>query len=450
MLENLFKLKENGTNVKTEMMAGLTTFMTMAYILAVNPTILSASGMDAGAIFTATAVSACIGTLLMAALANYPFALASGMGLNAFFAYTVVGQMGYSWQVALAAVFVEGILFFILSLTKVREAIFNCIPFSLKYGVTGGIGLFIAFIGLQNSHIVVDGATLVSIYPFKASLANGEFYSTGISALLALIGVIITAVMMIKNVRGAILWGIISTWVLGMLCEVTGLYVPDPSKGAFSVMPDFSNGLYIPSLMPSFMQMDFSAILTFNFITIMLSFMFVDLFDTLGTLIGVASKANMLDEQGRLPRIRGALLADSIATSAGAVLGTSTVTTFVESSSGVMAGGRTGLTAVTVAGLFLLSLLFAPIFLAIPAFATAPALIIVGFLMLGTVLNIDFNDLGEAIPAFIAIIAMPFMYSISEGIALGVISYVIINVFSGMAGKKTSAALCISWQHCLF
>ena len=441
MLENLFKLKENGTNVKTEMMAGLTTFMTMAYILAVNPTILSASGMDAGAIFTATAVSACIGTLLMAALANYPFALAPGMGLNAFFAYTVVGQMGYSWQVALAAVFVEGILFFILSLTKVREAIFNCIPFSLKYGVTGGIGLFIAFIGLQNSHIVVDGATLVSIYPFKASLASGEFYSTGISALLALIGVIITAVMMIKNVRGAILWGIISTWVLGMLCEVTGLYVPDPSKGAFSVMPDFSNGLYIPSLMPSFMQMDFSAILTFNFITIMLSFMFVDLFDTLGTLIGVASKANMLDEQGRLPRIRGALLADSIATSAGAVLGTSTVTTFVESSSGVMAGGRTGLTAVTVAGLFLLSLLFAPIFLAIPAFATAPALIIVGFLMLGTVLNIDFNDLGEAIPAFIAIIAMPFMYSISEGISLGIISYVIINVFSGMTGKKNISSI---------
>ena len=441
MLENLFKLKENGTNVKTEMMAGLTTFMTMAYILAVNPTILSASGMDAGAIFTATAVSACIGTLLMAALANYPFALAPGMGLNAFFAYTVVGQMGYSWQVALAAVFVEGILFLILSLTKVREAIFNCIPFSLKYGVTGGIGLFIAFIGLQNSHIVVDGATLVSIYPFKASLASGEFYSTGISALLALIGVIITAVMMIKNVRGAILWGIISTWVLGMLCEVTGLYVPDPSKGAFSVMPDFSNGLYIPSLMPSFMQMDFSAILTFNFITIMLSFMFVDLFDTLGTLIGVASKANMLDEQGRLPRIRGALLADSIATSAGAVLGTSTVTTFVESSSGVMAGGRTGLTAVTVAGLFLLSLLFAPIFLAIPAFATAPALIIVGFLMLGTVLNIDFNDLGEAIPAFIAIIAMPFMYSISEGISLGIISYVIINVFSGMASKKNISSI---------
>ena len=412
LLENLFKLKENGTNAKTEMMAGITTFMTMAYILAVNPAILSASGMDSGAVFTATAIASCIGTLFMAFFANYPFALAPGMGLNAFFAYTVVGQMGYSWQVALAAVFVEGILFFILSLTKVREAIFNCIPFSLKYGVTGGIGLFIAFIGLQNSHLVVDGATLVSIYPFKASLASGEFYTTGIGALLALIGVILTAVLMIKNVRGAIF-----------------------------VMPDFSNGLYIPSLMPSFMQMDFSYIFTFNFVTIMLSFMFVDLFDTLGTLIGVASKANMLDRQGRLPRIRGALLADSVATSAGAVLGTSTVTTFVESSSGVMAGGRTGLTAVTVAILFLASLLFAPVFLAIPAFATAPALIIVGFLMLATVLNIDFNDMGEAVPGFIAIIAMPFMYSISEGIALGIISYVVINVLSGAAGKKNISGI---------
>ena len=242
LLENLFKLKENGTNAKTEMMAGITTFMTMAYILAVNPAILSASGMDSGAVFTATAIASCIGTLFMAFFANYPFALAPGMGLNAFFAYTVVGQMGYSWQVALAAVFVEGILFFILSLTKVREAIFNCIPFSLKYGVTGGIGLFIAFIGLQNSHLVVDGATLVSIYPFKASLASGEFYTTGIGALLALIGVILTAVLMIKNVRGAILLGILITWGLGIIAEVTGIYIPDPAKGAFSVMPDFSNG----------------------------------------------------------------------------------------------------------------------------------------------------------------------------------------------------------------
>lgn len=436
MLENLFKLKENGTNVRTEMLAGLTTFMTMAYILAVNPAILSATGMDAGAIFTATAVSSCIGTLLMAAFANYPFALAPGMGLNAFFAYTVVGQMGYSWQVALAAVFIEGIIFLILSLTKVREAIFNSIPASLKFGVTGGIGLFIAFIGLQNAHIAVDSVTLVKIYPFKAAIASGEIHSTGMGALLALIGVLLTAVLMAKKVRGGILVGILGTWVIGMLAEAAGLYIPNPELGMFSTFPDFSRGLYIPSIMPTVMQMDFTGILTFNFITIMLSFMFVDLFDTLGTLIGVASKAKMLDEQGRLPRIKGALLADSTATIAGAMLGTSTVTTFVESSSGVMAGGRTGLTAVTVAVLFLLSLLFAPVFLAIPAFATAPALIIVGFLMLSTVLNIDFDDIAEAVPAFVAIIAMPFMYSISEGISLGIISYVIINLLTGAEERK--------------
>lgn len=436
MLENLFKLKENGTNVRTEMLAGLTTFMTMAYILAVNPAILSATGMDAGAIFTATAVSSCIGTLLMAAFANYPFALAPGMGLNAFFAYTVVGQMGYSWQVALAAVFIEGIIFLILSLTKVREAIFNSIPASLKFGVTGGIGLFIAFIGLQNAHIAVDSVTLVKIYPFKAAIASGEIHSTGMGALLALIGVLLTAVLMAKKVRGGILVGILGTWIIGMLAEAAGLYIPNPELGMFSTFPDFSRGLYIPSIMPTVMQMDFTGILTFNFITIMLSFMFVDLFDTLGTLIGVASKAKMLDEQGRLPRIKGTLLADSTATIAGAMLGTSTVTTFVESSSGVMAGGRTGLTAVTVAVLFLLSLLFAPVFLAIPAFATAPALIIVGFLMLSTVLNIDFDDIAEAVPAFVAIIAMPFMYSISEGISLGIISYVIIHLLTGAEERK--------------
>lgn len=436
MLENLFKLKENGTNARTEMLAGLTTFMTMAYILAVNPAILSATGMDAGAIFTATAISSCIGTLLMAAFANYPFALAPGMGLNAFFAYTVVGQMGYSWQVALAAVFIEGIIFLLLSLTPVREAIFNSIPAALKFGVTGGIGLFIAFIGLQNAHIVVDSVTLVKIYPFKAAIASGEIFSTGMGALIALIGVLLTAVLMAKNVRGGILIGILGTWIIGMLAEVVGLYVPNPELGMFSAFPDFSKGFYIPSIMPTVMQMDFTGILTFNFVTVMLSFMFVDLFDTLGTLIGVASKANMLDKDGKLPHIKGALLADSTATIAGAMLGTSTVTTFVESSSGVMAGGRTGLTAVTVAGLFLLSLLFAPIFLAIPAFATAPALIIVGFLMLGTVLNIDFNNISEAVPAFVAIIAMPFMYSISEGISLGVISYVFINMVMGSEARQ--------------
>ena len=431
LCEKFFKLSENGTNIKTEFLAGVTTFMTMAYILAVNPLILSAAGMDSGAVFVATALSACLGTLIMAFCSNYPFVLAPGMGLNAFFAYTVVGQMGYSWQVALGAVFLEGILFLILSLTNVREAIFNCIPPALKFGVSGGIGLFITFIGLQSAKLVVDGPTLVSLYPFKAAIANGEFFSTGIGAVLAILGVLFTAVLLAKKVPGAILWGIVATWFAGMGCEVIGVYVPNPHLGMFSVMPGFSRGLSVPSLAPTLMQMDFSGIFTFNFVTIMLSFMFVDLFDTLGTLIGVASKANMLDRYGRLPKIRGALLADSIATAGGAMLGTSTVTTFVESSAGVAVGGRTGLTGVVSAGFFVISLLLSPIFLAIPAFATAPALITVGFMMLTSIMNIDFTDFSEAIPAFLAIIAMPFTYSISEGIALGVISYVLIHLTSG-------------------
>ena len=438
-LESFFKLKEHHTDVKTELIAGITTFMTMAYILAVNPGILSASGMDAGAVFTATALGAAIGTLLMAFLSNYPFALAPGMGLNAFFAFTVCGAMGYSWNVALAAVFVEGIIFIILSLTKVREALFDCIPMSLKFGVTGGIGLFIAFIGLQSAKIVVDGPCLVGLYNFRAALADGTFHSTGIGAFLALLGILITAAFLAKKVPGGILLGILVTWGLGIICELTGFYVPNPKLGAFSLLPNFSNGISIPSLTPTLMQLDFSAIFTFNFITIMLSFMFVDLFDTLGTLIGVASKAKMLDKDGKLPKIEGALLADSIATTGGALLGTSTVTTFVESSAGVAVGGRTGLTAVTAAVLFFLSLFFAPIFLAIPAFATAPALVIVGFLMVSSLLNVDFDDMTEAIPAFVAAVAMPFMYSISEGISMGVISYVAINLLSGeYKNKKTS------------
>ena len=435
-LEKIFHLKEHGTNVRTEILAGITTFMTMAYILAVNPNILGATGMDAGAVFAATAIGACVGTLLMAGLSNYPFVLAPGMGLNAFFAYTVCGQLGYSWQVALAAVFVEGIIFIILSLTKVREAIFNCIPPALKYGVTSGIGLFIAFIGLQNAKIVVAGPTLVSLYPFRSALLDGSFHTVGIGALLALLGTLLIAILMVKKVPGGILWGIIATWMAGMICEATGVYIPNPEMGMFSVMPHFGN-FAIPSLAPTFMQMDFSMLASFNFLTIIITFMFVDLFDTLGTLIGVASKANMLDENGRLPKIKGALISDSVATSVGAVLGTSTVTTFVESSSGVGVGGRTGLTSLVSAVLFLASLLLAPIFLAIPAFATAPALIVVGFLMVSSLMRIDFEDITEAVPAYIATIAMPFMYSISEGIAMGVISYVIINVCSGAASKKT-------------
>ena len=440
-LEKLFHLKENQTDVRTEVMAGITTFMTMAYILAVNPSILSASGMDSGAVFTATALASAIATLLMAALSNYPFVLAPGMGLNAYFAYTVVLSMGYTWEMALAAVFVEGIIFLALSLTNVREQIFNSIPMNLKYAVSAGIGLFIAFIGLQNAHIVVDSATLVGMYSFKASVANGMFSSEGITVLLALIGVLITGVLLVKGVKGNILWGILITWALGIVCQLTGLYQINPEAGFYSLLPDFSNGISIPSLAPTFMKMDFSRVASLDFLVVMFAFLFVDMFDTLGTLIGVASKANMLDAQGRLPRIRGALLSDSVGTAVGAVLGTSTTTTFVESASGVAEGGRTGLTAVVAAILFALSLFLSPIFLAIPSFATAPALIIVGFLMISSILKIDFNDFTEAIPSYIAIIAMPFMYSISEGIAMGVISYVVINVATGHAKEKKISLL---------
>ncbi|RHV66767.1 NCS2 family permease [Clostridium sp. OM02-18AC] len=435
-LEKLFHLKENHTDVKTEVMAGITTFMTMAYILAVNPSVLSASGMDSGAVFTATALASAIATLLMAAFSNYPFVLAPGMGLNAYFAYTVVLSMGYTWEMALAAVFVEGIIFLALSLTNVREQIFNSIPMNLKYAVSAGIGLFIAFIGLQNAKIVVDSATLVGMYSFKASVANGLFHSEGITVLLALIGVLITGVLLVKGVKGNILWGILITWALGIVCQLTGIYQVNPDAGCYSLLPDFSNGIAVPSLAPTFMKMDFSRVASLDFVVVMFAFLFVDMFDTLGTLIGVASKANMLDEQGRLPRIRGALLSDSIGTAVGAVLGTSTTTTFVESASGVAEGGRTGLTAVVSAILFALSLFLSPIFLAIPSFATAPALIVVGFLMLTSILKVNFADYTEAIPAYIAVIAMPFMYSISEGIAMGVISYVAINLVTGKAKEK--------------
>lgn len=438
-LEKIFHLKENKTDVKTEVIAGITTFMTMAYILAVNPSVLSACGMDSGAVFTATALAALIATLLMAAFSNYPFVLAPGMGLNAYFSYTVVLQMGYSWQTALAAVFIEGIVFILLSLTNVREAIFNAIPMNLKHAVSVGIGLFIAFIGLQNAHIVVDSATLVGVYSFKSSVANGLFNSEGITVVLALVGILVTGILVVKGVKGNILWGILITWGLGILCQLLGIYQVNPEIGMYSLLPDFSNGISVPSLAPTLMQMDFSGIFSLDFFVVMFAFLFVDLFDTLGTLIGVASKADMLDKDGKLPRIRGALLSDAIGTSVGAMLGTSTTTTFVESASGVAEGGRTGLTAVVAAILFGLSLFLSPIFLAIPSFATAPALVVVGFLMLTSITKINFDDFTEAIPAYVAIIAMPFMYSISEGIAMGVISYVVINVVTGkMKEKKIS------------
>ena len=440
-LEKVFHLSEHNTDVKTEVIAGVTTFMTMAYILAVNPNILSASGMDAGAVFTATALASLVATLLMAAFANYPFVLAPGMGLNAYFAYTVVLQMGYTWQMALAAVFVEGIIFIVLSLTNVREAIFNAIPMNLKHAVSVGIGLFIAFIGLQNAKIVVDSATLVSVYSFSASIENGTFLAEGITVLLALIGILLTAVLVVKNVKGNILWGILGTWILGIVCELVGLYRPNPELGMFSVLPDFSSGFGIPSMAPTLFKMDFSGVLSLNFLTIMFAFLFVDMFDTLGTLIGVASKADMLDQEGKLPKIKGALMADAVGTSLGAVFGTSTTTTFVESASGVAEGGRTGLTAVVSAALFGLALFLSPIFLAIPSFATAPALIVVGFLMITSITKIDFQDYTEALPCYISMIAMPFMYSISEGIAMGVISYVVINLLTGRAKEKRISVL---------
>ena len=435
MLEKWFKLKENNTNIKTEVVAGVTTFMTMAYILAVNPSILSASGMDSQAILMATALAAFIGTLAMAFMANYPFALAPGLGLNAYFAYTVCGAMGYSWQIALLAVFVEGLIFVVLSVTNVREAIFNAIPIQLKRGVSVGIGLFVAFIGFQNAGLIVNSdSTLVTVIDFTA-----DFHTAGICALLAVIGTFIIAILHIKGIKGSILIGIFATWILGILCQLTGLYTVTPEAGYYSLLPSWSSfslgaiGLTFGKCFTA----DFSSIRILDFVVIVFAFLFVDIFDTLGTLIGCANKANMLDKDGKLPRIKQALLADAVATSAGAILGTSTTTTFVESSAGVAEGGRTGLASVVTGLLFLVSVILAPIFITIPGFATAPALLFVGFLMITAVTQIDFDNLTEAIPAYLCLLAMPLMYSISDGIAVGVISYVVINLACGKAKKIT-------------
>jgi len=433
MLEKLFKLRQNHTDAKTEIAAGITTFLTMAYILAVNPSILSAAGIDSTAVLLATCIASFIGTACMALMANLPFALSAGMGLNAFLAYTVVLDKGYSWQTALLAVFIEGIIFIVLSVTNVREAVFNCIPLSLKKAVSVGIGLFICFIGLQNSGLARSSATLVSLIDFTE-----DFNTAGICALLALIGVLLTAVLYIRKVKGSILVGIFITWGLGMICEAAGLYKPD-DETYLTLFPKFEMTDF-SKLGKTFGQCfdaDLDNVGIFNFIVVVFSFLFVDFFDTLGTLIGVSSKAGMLDKNGKLPKIKPALLADAVATSAGAVLGTSTTTTFVESASGVAAGGRTGLTAITTAILFLLSMFFAPIFIAIPYFATAPALIIVGFLMFSSVTDIRFSEKNytEAIPAYLCIMAMPLFYSISEGIALGVISYTVINLACGKRDK---------------
>ena len=428
MLEKLFKLKEKGANVKTEIVAGFTTFMTMAYILAVNPNILADAGIDPTAVLLATCIASFIGTAMMALFANLPFALSAGMGLNAFLAYTVVLGFGYSWQIALLAVFFEGLIFILLSATNVREAIFDSIPLQLKGAVSVGIGFFIAFIGLQNAGLTVDNSsTLVSLVSF-----TDNFSTAGISALLAVVGTLLTAILYIKNVKGSILIGILGTWGLGMLAQAIGLYTPDAAAGYYSLYPtiamtDFSK---LGETFGQCFRVDFNGVSFFNFVVIVFSFLFVDLFDTLGTLIGVCMKGDMLDENGKLPEIKPALMADAVATTAGAVLGTSTTTTFVESSAGVAVGGKTGLTAMTTAVLFLLSMFFAPVFTAVPSFATSPALIIVGFLMVTNITSIklDTDNLATAIPAYLCIIAMPLFYSIAEGISIGIISYVIINL----------------------
>ncbi len=410
---SFFKLKEHNTDVKTEVLAGITTFMTMAYILVVNPGMLSDTGMDFGGVFTATALSAIIATLVMALYAKYPFALAPGMGLNAFFAYNVVlGKMGKTWQFALTAVLIEGIVFILLSFVNAREAIFNAIPKNLKIAVSVGIGLFIAFIGLQNSGIVAaNEATGVALGNLKDP-----------AVLLAVIGIVITGVLVARNVKGGLLVGIVATTLIGIPMGVT--HIPTGGLGAVVSLP--------PSLKPvAFQFVGFDQIFSFEMLVAVFTFLFVDIFDTVGTLAGVASKADMLDENGELPHVGKALMADAVGTVAGACFGTSTVTTFVESASGVAEGGRTGLTALTTAGMFGIALFFAPLFTMVPSAATAPALVIVGLFMMTSVTELDFSDMTEAIPAFLTIIMMPFAYSIAEGIVFGMVSYVLIKVFTG-------------------
>ena len=422
-LERQFKLKENKTDVKTEVFAGITTFMTMGYILAVNPSILADAGMDWGGVFTASALSAVIATLVMAFYANYPFALAPGMGLNAYFTYGVVIGMGKSWEFALTAVFLEGIIFVVLSFFNVREAIFSSIPNNLKKAVSVGIGLFIALIGLINAGIIVSGKEML-VDGVKVLNEGGLIMELGNlkspGALLSIIGILLTGLLLAKNVKGALFFGILGTTIIGIPMGVTIL----PSLR--ELLPSLP-----PSLGPVMLKLEWKNILTFDMLIVVFSFLFVDIFDTIGTLIGVASKSNMLDEDGNLPRVKEALMADAVGTISGALLGTSTVTTFVESSAGAAEGGRTGLTAFTTAIMFFLALFFAPIFRIVPAEATAPALILVGLFMMSAVKDIEFEEFTEAIPAFLTIIMMPFAYSISEGIVFGMVSYVVLKLLAG-------------------
>ena len=407
-MKSFFKLEENKTTVKTEVLAGVTTFMTMAYILAVNPSILSATGMDKNALFTATALSALVATLVMALVARLPFALAPGMGLNAFFAFTVVLGMGYSWQFALTAVFLEGIIFLLLTAFNIRELIINAIPMSMKHAVSAGIGLFIAFIGLQGAGVIVNNdAVLVGL---------GDMGSP--SVLIALFGVLLIGILLALKVKGALLIGIFAATIAGIPFGVTHL-----PEGHLVSLP--------PSIAPIFFQFDFHQILSIDMLIVLFTFLFVDMFDTVGTLIGVSSKADMLTPDGKVPRAKQALFADAIGTTFGAIVGTSTVTTYVESASGVAEGGRTGLTSLTTAGLFLIALFFAPLFIMIPGAATAPALILVGLFMLSPILKINLEDFTESIPAFFTIIMMPLTYSIAEGIVFGMLAYVLLKLLTG-------------------
>ncbi|NLC66511.1 MAG: NCS2 family permease [Clostridium sp.] len=411
-MEKFFKLKEHGTDVKTEVLAGLTTFMTMAYILIVNPEMLALTGMDLGGVFTATALSAMIATLIMALYAKYPFALAPGMGLNAFFTFSVVlGPMQKSWQFALTAVLIEGIIFVLLSAVKAREAIFNAIPKNLKSAVSVGIGLFIAFIGVTGTGLVVPGdGTIVELGSIRSP-----------QVLVALIGIIVIGFLLAKNIKGALLIGIVLTTIIGIPFGVTVL--PDTFTSIVSLPPSMKD--------VAFQFVGWNEIFSLEMVLVVFTFLFVDIFDTVGTLAGVATKADMLDEDGKLPRVGKALMADAVGTIAGACLGTSTTTTYVESASGVAEGGRTGLTALTTALMFGLALFFAPLFTIVPSAATAPALVMVGLFMMGSIKDIDFEDYTEAIPAFLTIIMMPFAYSIAEGIVFGMVSYVILKALSG-------------------
>ncbi|HLW22547.1 MAG TPA: NCS2 family permease [Sphaerochaetaceae bacterium] len=417
-MEKLFKLSEHKTNVRTEVLAGVTTFLTMAYILIVNPLMLADAGMDFGAVFTATALSAAIATLVMAFLANLPFALAPGMGLNAFFAYTVVITMGYSWQQALAAVFIEGILFILLTAFNIREAIVNSIPMNMKKAISVGIGLFIAFIGLQNSGIIVGGATLVEL----GDVTHG-------TALVAMIGLVITSVLVAFKVRGALLLGIIATTFVGIPFGVTSW-----AGGSFAP----------PSLAPTFLAFSFADIFSIDMIVIIFTFLFVDMFDTVGTLIGCATKADILENDGSIPKCKEALFADAIGTTVGAMLGTSTVTTYVESSAGVTEGGKTGLTSLTVAVLFIFSLFLSPLFISIPGAATAPTLILVGLFMISPVKDIDFEEATEAIPAFLTILLMVTSYSIANGIMYGALSWILLKLFTKKAKEISPTMIVIA------